>query len=59
MNLRRLRPSPAMAVALLALIVALLVYTAVVAAMLIVARVGYDWSIDGVIDRIASSLSGR
>lgn len=37
-------------------IVAILVYSAIVAALLIVARVGYDWSIDGIIDRIADTV---
>ncbi|MEL6714345.1 MAG: hypothetical protein AAFP86_11260, partial [Planctomycetota bacterium] len=35
-------------------VVAFLVYTAVAAALLLVARIGYGWSVDGVIDRIAS-----
>ena len=37
-------------------IIAFLVYSAVIAALLIVARVGYDWSIDGTIDRITSVI---
>lgn len=37
-------------------IVAFLVYSAVAAALLLVARIGYGWSIDGVIDRIAAAV---
>lgn len=37
-------------------VIAILVYSAIISALLIVARVGYDWSLDGIIDRMASIL---
>lgn len=39
-------------------LVAVLVYSAIIMALLIVARVGYDWSLDGIIDRMAAVLPG-
>ena len=39
-------------------VIAILVYSAIIMALLIVARVGYDWSLDGIIDRMADVLPG-
>ena len=39
-------------------VIAILVYSAIIMALLIVARVGYDWSLDGIIDRMAAVLPG-
>lgn len=51
---RRVRGATRSATAfMVANIVAILVYSAVIAALLIIARIGYDWSIDGLIDRLA------
>lgn len=41
----------------LANLIAILVYSGIIVALLIVARVGYDWSIDGVIDRIMNAVT--
>lgn len=39
-------------------VIAILVYSAIIMALLIVARVGYDWSLDGIVDRMAAVLPG-
>lgn len=41
----------------LANLIAIVVYSGIIVALLIVARVGYDWSIDGVIDRIMDAVT--
>jgi len=56
---RRVRGATRSATAfVVANVVAILVYSAVVAALLIIARVSYDWSIDGLIDRLAGIFQG-
>lgn len=37
-------------------VVAILVYSAIVLSLLMVARIGYGWSLDGIIDRMKASL---
>ncbi|MEE2938903.1 MAG: hypothetical protein VX460_00830 [Planctomycetota bacterium] len=39
-------------------VIAILVYSAIILALLIVARVGYDWSLDEIVDRMTAVLPG-